>query len=154
MRQEQFTLSTIVATDPETAFRFLSDYNNHRHLHPYFEKAELVDSGINEEGESYQDFIVTERPFLAFFRYRITFSSRQIITSQNEFRSEVRAAFNTNLVNVMRCVEENGRTVISETITIEAPWLTIRYVKGQAYKAHSRLFELLPTVLGKAVSAG
>jgi len=149
MHQEQFTLSTTVPADPDTAFQCLRDYNNHRYLHPYFEAAELVGSGVTAAGEAYQDFIITDQMSFAFFHYKISFPTRQIITAPHTFRSEVQAALNTNLVNVMSCVEENGRTLITETVTIQAPWLTIRYVKSEAFKAHSRTFALLPDVLGK-----
>ena len=149
MRQEQFTLSTTVSADLDTTFQFLCDYDNHRHLHPYFEASELIGSGVNAAGEAYQDFIITDHiPFL-FFHYKTTFPTRQIITAPHIFRSEVQAVLNTNLVNVMSCEEENGRTLITETVTIQASWLAIRYVKRKAFEAHSRTFALLPTVLGK-----
>ncbi len=147
MSQTTFQLSTIVSVDPQTAFQFLSDFNNYRYLHPYFEKAALVGSGTTAEEYSYQDFMITERPYLAFFRYQITFPTRLIIIGEQEFKSEVQAALNTKLVNVMRCVAENGRTQITETVTIHAPWLTIAYVKRQAFKAHSQTFAQLPSHL-------
>ncbi|MGB8213603.1 MAG: hypothetical protein WCE68_08600 [Anaerolineales bacterium] len=47
----------------------------------------------------------------------------------------------------MRCGPEGSGARITEAVTVEAPWLTIRYVKQQAFVAHSRTFKLLPSVL-------
>ena len=146
-----FELSTYVAVDVDTAFQFLSDLNNHGHLHPFFVKAELIASSKDANGNEVKDFIITERPHLGPFRYTINFPTRMTFTSQHEFRSDVRAALNTYLVNVMQCKSEITGTRIIEHVTIEAPRLTIGYVRQQAFTAHKRTFDLLPSVLtGKA----
>jgi hypothetical protein len=147
MSGRKFELSTFVNVDVEAAFQFLSDLNNHRHLHPFFIQAEQVSSGEDIEGNCFIDFIMTERPQLGPFRYTITFPTRMIFTGQHEFRSDVRAALGTHLVNVMKCTGENNGTRVSETVIINAPWMTIGYVKQQAYVAHKRTFDLLPSVL-------
>jgi hypothetical protein len=147
MPQKHFKLSTIAPVDPEFAFRFLSNLNNHRYLHPYFVSAEPIRSGIDSTGYSFQDFIVTERPRFAGFHYTITFPTRLMVTGKHEFTTEVHAALNTRLVNVTRCEGEQNNTRITESVTISAPWLTIHYVEQQAFIAHRKSFELLPTVL-------
>jgi len=152
MSQEKFELSTFVDADVETVFNFLSDLNNHRHLHPYFVKAELVDSGRDSDGNRTRDFMITERPRLGPFRYTITFPTKMVFTDQHEFQSDVRTALGTHLVNVMRCKSENNGTRVTENVTVEAPRLTIGYVKQQAYIAHKRTFDLLPSMLANRTS--
>lgn len=147
MAEKHFELSTFAQVAPQTAFEFLSDLNNHRHLHPFFVKADLVSSGVDDAGNNFQEFLITERPRLGPFRYTIHFPTRMIFTGELEFTSEVHAALGTHLVNVMRCKAENNGTRITESVTIRAPCVTISYVKQQAFHAHQRTFELLPTVL-------
>ena len=147
MSQASFELSAVVNADVETAFQFLSDLNNHRHLHPYFEKAEQIATDIDADGQRFIDFMITERPRLGPFRYTIRFPTRMVFTDQHEFRSYVRAALGTNLVNVMKVKQEGNGTRITEHVVVRAPWLTIHYVKQQAYLAHKRTFDLLPSVL-------
>jgi len=150
MPSKSFELSTFVDVNVETAFRFLSDLNNHRHLHPYFEKAEQVASGTDSEGNRFIDFMITERPRLGPFRYTINFPTKMIFTAQYEFKSDVHAVMGTHLVNVMKCESENNGTRVTENVLVTAPWLTIGYVKQQAYVAHKRTFDLLPSVLKKS----
>ena len=147
MSQAQFTLSTTVTVEPDIAFDFLLDLNNHVHLHPFFVEAKQINNGTTVDGFPYEDFIITEKPRFAFFHYTITFPTRIIRTGELEFKSEVKAALNTKLTNVMRCEKENGRTRITETVTINAPRLTSGYVKRQAHHAHSQTFAKLPQVL-------
>ena len=149
MAEKHFELSTFVQVDHQTAFEFLSDLNNHRHMHPFFVKAELVSSGVDDAGNKFQDFMITERPQLGPFRYTIHFPTRMIFTGEHEFTSEVHAAMGTHLVNVMKCKSENDGTRITESVTIHAPWITIGYVRQQAFHAHQRTFDLLPSVLTK-----
>lgn len=149
MSHAQFTLSTTVSVEPQIAYAFLVDLNNHRHLHPFFVEAKSVATGTTPVGFPYEDFMITERPRFAFFHYTINFPTRMILSGENEFRSEVEAALGTKLSNVMRCEKENGRTRITETVTINAPWFIINYVKRQAYHAHSQTFTKLPGVLAK-----
>jgi hypothetical protein len=106
-----------------------------------------VSSGEDIDGNRFIDFIVTERPLLGPFRYTITFPTRMIFTGQHEFKSEVHAALGTHLVNVMKCTSENNGTRVTETVIINAPWITIGYVEQQAHVAHKRTFDLLPSVL-------
>lgn len=150
MPRESFELSTYVDVNVDTAFQFLSDLNNHRHLHPYFVKADEGASGVDSEGKRFVDFMITERPQLGPFRYTITFPTKMVFTDQHEFQSDVRAALGTHLVNVMKCKSENNGTRITESVVISAPWVTINYVKQQAYTAHKRTFDLLPSVLTKS----
>ena len=147
MAKTHFELSTVIDVDIETAYQFLSDLNNHRHLHPFFVKADVVASGVDEAGNQFKDFMITERPRLGPFRYTINFPTRMTFTSQHEFISDVRAALGTHLVNVMQFKPNGNGTRIIENVTIDAPRLTISYVKQQAYTAHKRTFDLLPSVL-------
>lgn len=149
MAEKHFKLSTFVQIDPQTAFLFLSDLNNHRHLHPFFVKADIVSSGVDDAGNNFQDFMVTESPRLGPFRYTIHFPTRIIFTGEHEFTSEVHAAMGTHLVNKMICKAKNNGTRITESVTIHAPRITIGYVRQQAYIAHKRTFDLLPSVLTK-----
>jgi hypothetical protein len=150
MRRENFELSTFVDTDLETTFQFLSDLNNHRYLHPYFVQAEQISSRQDSGGNLIKEFVITERPRLGPFRYTIKFPTKMTITVHHEFTSEVHAAFATHLVNSLKCESENNGTRVVETVIIHAPWLTIRYVKRQAYIAHKRTFDLLPSALVKS----
>jgi hypothetical protein len=150
MQRENFELSTLVSTDVETTFHFLADLNNQRHLHPYFVQADEISSGKDSAGNLIKEFVITERPRLGPFRYTIKFPTTMTITGHHEFTSEVHAALGTHLVNRMRCESENTGTRVIETVTIHAPWLTIRYVKRQAYIAHKRSFDLLPSALVKS----
>lgn len=147
MRHEHFELSTFVNIDIDIAFRFLCDMNNHKHLHPYFVRAEQVSSQMDALGNPIYEFMITERPRLGPFRYTIKFPTTMTFTAPHQFKSEVRAAFQTHLLNTMRCEREKQGTRITETVDIRAPGLTIRYVKQQAYIAHKRSFDLLPSVL-------
>jgi hypothetical protein len=149
MPQRQFELSTLAPVPPDFAFQFLLEMNNHRHLHPFFVQAQRVGSGKDEAGQDYQDFIITERPGFMGIRYTITFPTRQIITGPRQFTSQVRAALGTRLTNVMRCQPEGTGTRITESVTVQAPWLTIGYVTRQALKAHQATFDRLPAVLTK-----
>ena len=149
MSPRQFELSTTAPVEPDFAFQFMMDLNNHRHLHPFFVAAEVVSSGVDASGHSYQDFIVTERPRLALFRYTITFPTRMMVTGDCELTSQVQAALKTRLTNVVRCRLEQGKTRITETVTVDAPWPTIGYVTRQAHIAHQRTFSLLPSALAK-----
>jgi hypothetical protein len=110
-------------------------------------QAEQVTSGTDGDGHQFIDFMITERPALGPFRYTIKFPTRIVFTARHEFTSDVRAALGTHLVNVMRCVSEGNGTRITETVTVNAPWVTMAYVKRQAYIAHKRTFDLLPAVL-------
>ncbi|MCB8984328.1 MAG: hypothetical protein H6659_10920 [Ardenticatenaceae bacterium] len=152
MAQRQFELTTVAAVDRAFAFRFLQDLNNHRHLHPFFVQAEVVRSGVDEAGCSYQDLMVTERPQLAFWRYTIHFPTRMVVTGEYELTSYVEAALHTRLVNVMRCQSEQDQTRITESVTVTAPWMTMGYVRRQAFVAHQRTFSLLPDVLADLAS--
>ncbi len=154
MAQRQFELTTVAAVDRAFAFQFLQDLNNHRHLHPFFVQAEVVGSGVDAAGCSYQDLLVTERPRLAFWRYTITFPTRMVVTGEYELTSYVAAALNTRLVNVMRCQREAGQTRITEAVTVNAPWATVGYVSRQAFVAHQRTFTLLPGVLADLAARG
>jgi len=154
MSQRQFELSTIAPVEPDFAFQFMMDLNNHRHLHPFFVAAEVVGLGVDAAGHSYRDFVVTERPRLAFFRYTITFPTRMVLTGDCELTSHVQAALKTRLTNVVRCRPEQGQTRITETVSVDAPWLTIGYVTRQAYIAHQRTFTLLPSALAKLSAGG
>ena len=149
MATEQFELSTFVDVDVDTTFQFLSDLNNHRHLHPYFVKAEEVASGEADDKNRFVDFMITERPRFGPFRYTIYFPTRMIFTGKHEFMSDLRAAMGTHLINIMKCTSEGAGTRVTESVTVNAPRLTIGYVKGQAYMAHKRTFDLLPSVLKK-----
>jgi hypothetical protein len=147
MQRETFELSTFVNADVETTFQFLSDLNNHRHLHPYFVQAEEIHCSEDAQGNTVKDFMITERPRFGPFRYTIKFPTRMIFTAQHEITSEVHAALSTHLENTTRCTSEGNGTRVVETVIVRAPWLTIRYVKQQAYIAHKRTFDLLPSVL-------
>jgi len=147
MPQRTFELTTFAPVPAEFAFRFLSDLNNHRYLHPFFVRAEQVGVGSDASGRVYRDFMVTERPNFAFVRYTIHFPTRMFLGNDGQFTSEVKAALGTSLVNVMRCAVEGQGTRITESVTVAAPAWTLAYVRREAFTAHSQTFRRLPEAL-------
>lgn len=147
MAQRTFELTTKATAAPHTAFEFLTDFNNHRDLHLYFVQAEIINAGQDRQGRYFKDYIVTERPRLAFFNYTITFPTRLTIIDQWTFTAEVEAALSTRLVNMTRIQPRDSGCLITEHVTVNAPWLTIGYVSRQARQAHRATFDRLPAVL-------
>jgi hypothetical protein len=147
MAQQSFELSTTASVDPAFAFRFLLDLNHHRHLRPHFVGAELVRSGTNACGQIFQEFRITERPRFALFRYTVNYLTRLVFSGPNEYTTDVNGALGTHVFNRMMVSGEQGATRIVEEVRIDAPRLTIGYLRQQAYLAHRRTFDRLPGVL-------
>ena len=147
MANSKFELETVVGAEPNTAFDFLFDLENHKKLHTFLSKVEVRGTGLSDSGQIFTDYWVTEEIPFAMFKYRIRFETRLIKTAPFEYSSRVKAQMGTLLHNVVRIEKVETETRIHETVTITAPSLTIKYFTKQAFRAHSRTFELLPSRL-------
>ena len=147
MAQATFELTTLAAVDADFAYRFLLDPNNQRHLQPEFVQAELVRTGTNACGQIFQDYRITERPRLAFVRYHVNVWSRLVFNGPYEYTTDMNTALGAHLSHHILVDRDEGATRIVEEVRIDAPWLTISYVRRQAYLEHRRKFDRLPGVL-------
>lgn len=147
MATRTFDLKASVGVPPEDAIDFLLRLDRHRGLHPYFMRAEIVASGLNDR-RPWTDWKVTETSRLGPFSYPLQFTTRTIRTSGTQMTSLVRPAPGCRLHISARSIEVAGGAHVSETVTVSAPRPLLDYMTRQANFARGRLFERLPDALG------
>lgn len=154
MARASFMLATYAPVEPAFALAFLSDLSNHHDLHPFLVRADIVATYHNAQGQQVRQYRIIERPRLGPLRYTISFRADLTIVDESSYASEVWAALGTRLRNRMECAAEGAGTRIRETVEVEAPRLTLSYVRRQAHAAHARTLRLLPEVLEKKFREG
>ncbi len=143
MATQTFELTTTIAAEPPAVIDFLLDLTRHRGLHPFFVSADVVETGIDDEGP-WTQWRVHERPRLGPFRYSIRFPARMLRSSATSMVGTVQAAPGCSLVTTTRAERVDGHTVLTELTTVTAPLPLLRYMASQARIAHARTYSLLP----------
>lgn len=143
MATQTFELTTTISVDPPAVIDFLMDLTRHRGLHPYLVSAEVIGSGVGDEG-AWTQWRVVERPRLGPFRYSIRFPARMLRSSETSMVGTVRAAPGCSLRTTTRAEFVDGRTVLTEVTTVTAPRPVLGYMTSQARLAHARTHSMLP----------
>ncbi|CAN5398280.1 hypothetical protein BH11ACT5_BH11ACT5_20870 [soil metagenome] len=143
-----FELSTRVPVAPEVAIDFLSDLAAHRGMHPYLVEARVVESGV-DDGVTWSDWRIVERPALGPFRYTIRFPARMNRTSPTTMTGDVLAAPGCTLVTSTRAEPDGTGAVVTESTVVTAPALLVGYMAKHARLAHERTYSLLAGELAR-----
>ncbi len=142
MTTRTFELTTTVSAPPEAVIDFLLRLDGHRGIHPYLERAEVVDSG-SDELRPWWDWRIVERPRLGPLRYTIRFPARMWRLAPGAMRGSVRAAPGCALLTETTADAEGSRTRVREVTTVSAPAIVVGYMTRHARLAHARTFARL-----------
>ncbi|MFZ4895221.1 hypothetical protein ACL9RL_12300 [Plantibacter sp. Mn2098] len=148
MTTREFDLTMTVAVRPETAIDYLMDLNRQRGLHPFLVSADIIESGTTD-AQPWFLWRIHERPRLGRLTYSIRFTATMRRISPTTMVGNVAAAPGCTLVTRTdaQLIESEGRTrtVLHEITTVAAPRPVLGYMWRQAFAAHARVYERLPT---------
>jgi hypothetical protein len=151
MASREFTLSVPVAVSPREAIDHQVDMPRHLGLHPYLTDNRLKGRGI-EDGHEWAEYLVLEHPRLLGLRYPIKFPVRVIRLSPTTYVAHVSAAPGCRMLIEAQAVDDPetvGGSILSEHVTVTAPWLVVGYMTRQAEHAHATTYAMLPDFIGE-----
>jgi hypothetical protein len=146
MATREFTLSVAVPVSARQAIDHQVDMPRHVGLHPYLTDLRLNGRGV-EDGNEWAEYLVLEHPRFFGLRYPIRFPVRVVRTSPTSYLARVSAAPGCTLLIEATAGEDpdtEGGSILSEHVTVSAPWLVVGYMARQAEHAHAAAYAVLP----------
>jgi len=146
MASREFTLSVPVPVSPREAIDHQVDMPRHLGLHPYLTDIRLNGRGI-EDGHEWAEYLVLEHPRFLGLRYPIKFPVRVVRLTPTTYVAHVSAAPGCTMRIEAGAVEDpdtEGGSILSEHVTVTAPWPVLGYMTRQAEHAHAATYAVLP----------
>ena len=151
MATREFRLSVAVPVGAREAIDHQVDMPRHLGLHPYLTDVRLNARGI-EDGHEWAEYLVLEHPRLLGLRYPIRFPVRVVRLSPSSYVAHVSAAPACTMRIEAEAVDDpetEGGSILSEQVTVTAPWPVIGYMSRQAEHAHAETYALLPEIFAQ-----
>ena len=149
MATREFTLSVAVPVSAREAIDHQVDMPRHLGMHPYLSDVRLNGRGV-EDGNEWAEYLVLEHPRFLGIRYPIKFPVRVVRTSPTSYLAHVSAAPGCTLLIEATAGEDPdsvGGAILSEHVTVRAPWLLVGYMARQAEHAHAATYAVLPELI-------
>jgi hypothetical protein len=152
MATREFILSVAVPVSAREAIDHQVDMPRHLGLHPYLSDIRLNGRGV-EDGNEWAEYLVLEHPRFLGVRYPVKFPVRVVRTSPTSYVAHVSAAPGCTLLIEATAGEDpdtEGGAILSEHVTVTAPWPLVGYMTRQAEHAHATTYSVLPEVIGRS----
>ncbi len=141
MAHAEFEHAIEMTVAPATLHRFLCDLENYVPLHPLIESIRpLPPRPDRPQAKHYR---VVDRIPLGPFRLKAVYTAALDPVSPSEVHGLAWQSPGIHLHTTYQLEPEPGGTLLREHVRVEAPWLLLRFVVGQASASHRvTLFEM------------
>ncbi|MEZ4280578.1 MAG: SRPBCC family protein [Myxococcota bacterium] len=141
MAHAEFEHAIEMAVPPATLRTFLADLENYVPLHPLIESIRALPP--RPDLPRAKHYRVVDRIPLGPFRLKAVYTAALDPISPTEVHGLAWQSPGVHLHTTYRIEPEPGGLLLREYVRVEAPWLLLRFVVGQASASHrTTLFEM------------
>lgn len=149
MAHAEFEHAIEMAVPPSTLRTFLADLENYVPLHPLIESIRALPPRPDRPNAKH--YRVVDRIPLGPFRLKAVYTAALDPISPSEVHGLAWQSPGIHLHTTYRIETEPGGLLLREHVRVEAPWLLLRFVVGQASASHrTTLFEMKALLEGRA----
>lgn len=140
MARAVFAQTMLVAAPAEALRAALTTLTWHDQLHPMIVSVESLPDSVAPDGSPLRRYRIVDHARMGLLTLRVRYRADVWVDASGSVVSDAYQSPGVRLHVVSRLTSEGERTRVDESVTIDAPWLLLGYVRAQAYQSHRVLF--------------